>query len=285
MLYRIVTGAPLPVGANTVCMVEDTQLEAADANGEEVSVRTLAAVPPGQHVRQPGSDVRAGDVVVSRGQVVSAAGGELGTLAFVGSRKAIVHRLPRVAILSTGDELVDVHANADAPAGTPSWGGIFDCNRPAIASVLHSHHFPTVDCGIVRDTRAATAAALRAAAAVSDVIVTTGGTSMGESDFLKPVIEQELGGTIHFGRVAMKPGKPTTFASIPAGDGRQVMIFGLPGNPASGLVTLQVFVLPALRKMAGFPPSSWHLPTVDVKVGGLPMMPPCWMLSVCAAGF
>ena len=121
----------------------------------------------------------------------------------------------------------------------------------------------------------ATYAALRLGAKEADVIITTGGTSMGESDLLKPVIERRMQGIIHFGRVSMKPGKPTTFATIPkpsmggkgVSSGGSTFIFALPGNPASALVTFHLFVLPCLRKLSGFPESSnWHLPTLRVRI-------------------
>lgn len=105
--------------------------------------------------------------------------------------------------------------------------------------------------------------------AQADVLVTTGGTSMGASDLLKPVLERNLNGTIHFGRVAMKPGKPTTFASVPsAGGGRDKLVFGLPGNPASALVTFYLFVLPALRRLGGWRPEAAELPRIPVEVRG-----------------
>ena len=109
--------------------------------------------------------------------------------------------------------------------------------------------------------------ALRKGLAEADIIVTTGGTSMGASDLLKPVIERHLNGTIHFGRVKVKPGKPTTFATVPTPKGT-VPIFALPGNPASALVTFHVFVIPALRRLAGWPVSRSHLPRIKVQVSG-----------------
>lgn len=249
-------------------MVEDTDVAASNADGEETTVTTLAEVPVGENVRKAGSDVKRGDLILSRGQAVSSVGGEIGSLAFVGRQSVSTYRQPRVAVISTGDELVDLHASTLDASIEPDWSGIFDSNRPSLLSVLQAHHFTAIDGGIVKDTRQATAEALRRAASEADVIITTGGTSMGEADFLKPVLEEELGGTIHFGRVAMKPGKPSTFATLPSEeDSPATLVFGLPGNPASCLVTLHIFVLPALRKMAGYPSQNWHLPTIRVQVG------------------
>lgn len=172
--------------------------------------------------------------------------------------------------MSTGNEITDLHAAAthqDNPV-------IHDSNRPSLQVVLESHGFEVVDLGIIADDAHATETALRRGCRDADVIITTGGTSMGEGDMLKPVIERNLHGTIHFGRVAMKPGKPTTFATIPASSlssaasgqhQRDKQIFALPGNPASALVTFHLFVLPCLRKLSGFPTSAWHLPTVKVQ--------------------
>jgi gephyrin len=182
-----------------------------------------------------------------------------------------VYRKPVVAIMSTGNEITDLHATAlhtDGPV-------IFDSNRPSLQSVIESHGFEVVDLGIVPDDAHATETALRRGCRDADVVITTGGTSMGEGDMLKPVIERNLQGTIHFGRVAMKPGKPTTFATIPASSlshnqqsghhQRDKQIFALPGNPASALVTFHLFVLPCLRKLSGFPAIQWHLPSIKVQ--------------------
>lgn len=181
-----------------------------------------------------------------------------------------MHRKPVVAIMSTGNEITDLHAapsHNDAPV-------IYDSNRPSLQIVLESHGFDVVDLGIIADDAHETETALRRGCRDADVIITTGGTSMGEGDMLKPVIERNLHGTIHFGRVAMKPGKPTTFATVPAASlsaqsagshQREKQIFALPGNPASALVTFHLFVLPCLRKLSGMPASAWHLPTVKVQ--------------------
>ncbi|KAJ5656561.1 MoeA C-terminal domain IV [Penicillium longicatenatum] len=274
-IARITTGAPLPPNANAVVMVEDTALVSSTPDGkEEATVEILADdIQPGENVRDPGSDVTLGSKILARGDLISPAGGEIGLLAATGTRTIKVFKKPRVGVLSTGDELVE-HDDHRKLVG----GQIRDSNRPSLLSCLSSWGFETVDLGIARDTPAselehALRDSLRGvgrASASVDVIVTTGGVSMGELDLLKPTIERSLGGTIHFGRVSMKPGKPTTFATVPfkesaSTSGQQErkskLIFSLPGNPASALVTLNLFVLPSLHKLSGLGESSQAIAT------------------------
>ncbi|BGP41519.1 hypothetical protein JCM10449v2_005508 [Rhodotorula kratochvilovae] len=269
-VYRINTGAPLPPGTDACIMVEDTEVASRDsATGEELTVRLLAQVDAGENVRAAGSDVRAGERVLEQGDVVTPVGGELGTLAFVGQRSVRAHRRPRVAVLSTGNELRDLQ-DTSAVGGNEAarFAGIVDSNRPTLLGVLQSLHFAVVDLGICGDSMADTKARLKKGAEEADVVITTGGTSMGVGDLLKPCIERELGGTVHFGRVAMKPGKPTTFATLPAHpmapSRAPTLVFALPGNPASALVTFYLFVLPALRKLEGRREAEWELPRVPV---------------------
>ncbi|KAJ5811698.1 hypothetical protein N7474_007999 [Penicillium riverlandense] len=268
-IARITTGAPLPLNANAVVMVEDTDLASTTPDGnEEATVEILAEdIKPGENIREPGSDVSLGSKILSRGDLITPVGGEIGLLAATGTRSIKVFRKPRVGVLSTGDELVE-HTDSRTLTG----GQIRDSNRPSLLSCLASWGFPTVDLGIARDTPAselehALRDALRGVGRASDsvdIIVTTGGVSMGELDLLKPTIERTLGGTIHFGRVSMKPGKPTTFATVPfkaatdesgsvssQQERQSKLIFSLPGNPASALVTLNLFVLPSLHKLMG----------------------------------
>ncbi|CAI7673815.1 unnamed protein product [Penicillium bialowiezense] len=271
-IARITTGAPLPPNANAVVMVEDTTLASCTPDGkEEATIEILTDdIEPGENVREPGSDVSLGSKILARGDLITPVGGEIGLLASTGTKTVKVFRKPRVGVLSTGDELVE-HNDPRALTG----GQIRDSNRPSLISCLKSWGFETIDLGIARDTPAselehALRDSLRGvgrAAASVDVIITTGGVSMGELDLLKPTIERSLGGTIHFGRVSMKPGKPTTFATIPfkpTGDNTQQerqskLIFSLPGNPASALVTLNLFVLPSLHKLTGLGHSSQAL--------------------------
>ncbi|OJJ97060.1 hypothetical protein ASPACDRAFT_33349 [Aspergillus aculeatus ATCC 16872] len=287
-IARITTGAPLPPNANAVVMVEDTVLATSTPDGqEEATVEILTSeIQPGENVREPGSDVALGSLILRKGDLITSVGGEIGLLAATGTRTVKVYQKPRVGVLSTGDELVQ-HDDPRQLTG----GQIRDSNRPSLLSCLTSWGFPTVDLGIARDTPAGELEqrlrdALRGVGTAAnhgvDVIITTGGVSMGELDLLKPTIERSLGGTIHFGRVSMKPGKPTTFATVPfkpsssqtaAQQERQnKLIFALPGNPASALVTLNLFVLPSLHKLMGMgyrqggsgPPSSLGLPLVSV---------------------
>lgn len=278
-IARITTGAPLPPNANAVAMVEDTVLASSTPDGkEEAEVEILTGeIKPGENVREPGSDLALGSKILQKGDLITAVGGEIGLLASSGTQKVKIFKKPRIGVLSTGDELVQ-HDRV-----TPLQGGqIRDSNRPSLLSCLASWGFPTVDLGIARDTakgelEQSLRDALRDNAGV-DVLITTGGVSMGELDLLKPTIERQLGGTIHFGRVSMKPGKPTTFATVPfkpstTSTGQQEeretrLIFSLPGNPASALVTLNLFVLPSLHKSMGLgvsavpKPNSLGLPLV-----------------------
>ncbi|KIK05923.1 hypothetical protein K443DRAFT_3481 [Laccaria amethystina LaAM-08-1] len=271
-IYRINTGSPLPPGTDAVIMVEDTQLVSTDnETEEEAEVETLARIPVGENVRLPGSDVRKGDNVMLSGDRITGRGGEVGSLVFVGREKIRVYRKPVVAILSTGNELTDLHTReAGSTTAVEGWGGIFDTNRPSLRAVLESMGYEIVDLGIVPDDIEAHVKAIQRGLSEADMILTTGGTSMGPTDLLKPVIERNFGGTVHFGRVTVKPGKPTTFATIPfeGEEGRRGKkpIFALPGNPASALVMFYVFVVPALRKMGGWTEEMCQLPRVKVEI-------------------
>lgn len=261
---RITTGAPLPPGATSVIMVEDTILRTRTDDGaeeKEVEIRA-AGVRDGDNVREVGSDVRRGAVILRKGERVSGVGGEVGLLASVGVVSARVYRRPVVGVLSTGDELV----SHDQRPGALRLGEVRDTNRPALVAAAREWGFEALDLGVAGDEPGALEAALRDGLRRADVLVTTGGVSMGELDLLKPTVERSLGGTIHFGRVAMKPGKPTTFATVPVKDhdGHRVSkaVFSLPGNPASALVTFHLFVLPSLHQQSGVSPAG--LPRVPV---------------------
>ncbi|KAJ8604757.1 hypothetical protein MRB53_041662 [Persea americana] len=260
---RITTGAPLPPGATSVVMVEDTVLRKSTDDGkEEAEIEILTdAIEPGENVREVGSDVTAGDIILRKGEGVSATGGELGLLASVGTDTVLAYRKPRVGVLSTGDEIVPHNRQ-----GALQLGEVRDTNRPTLLTSIRAQGFDAVDLGIASDAPGALETTLRNAMREVDVIVTSGGVSMGELDLLKPTIERQLGGTIHFGRVSMKPGKPTTFATIPfkENDGQDTkrLIFSLPGNPASAVVTFNLFVLPALHQHSGVEPAG--LPKIKV---------------------
>lgn len=257
-IARITTGAPLPPNANAVAMVEDTTIISTTADGtEEATVEILtSAIQPGENIREPGSDIALNSLLLPSGTPITPLGGEIGLLAAGGIRSVPVFSKPRVGILSTGDEVTD-HAVVEPLQG----GQIRDSNRPSLLTLLQGWNLcsAVIDVGIARDTPPdSLETALRSGFRDHDldIIITTGGVSMGELDLLKPTVERAMGGTVHFGRVSMKPGKPTTFASVPiketnSGSREERFIFGLPGNPASALVTANLFVLPALQKMAG----------------------------------
>lgn len=277
-IFRINTGQGLPAGTDSVVMVEDTELLTSSPSGEEVTVKILAQVDVGENVRPRGSDVKANQVVLRKGTTITALGGEIGTLAFLGRSEVTVYRKPKIALLSTGNELLDPSPgdpSASSQTDGNSWGfSVFDANRPGLKAAISGLGYPILDLGIVGDNIETTLSSLRKGISEADIIITTGGTSMGESDLLKPLIERQLHGQIHFGRVAMKPGKPTTFATLTQNDNSKKVIFALPGNPASALVTFYIFVLPALRKLSGYPPTcssanrnGWSLPHIQVTLG------------------
>lgn len=254
-IARITTGAPLPPGATSVIMVEDTVLKTMTDDGrEEKEVELLAeGVQEGENIREVGSDVKKGSVILHQGEQVSAVGGEIGLMAAVGAATVKTYHRPIVGVLSTGDEII----NHDRP-GDLRLGEVRDTNRPTLISAAREWGYEVVDLGIASDKPGTLEETIRDGMRRVDLIITTGGVSMGELDLLKPTIERSLGGTIHFGRVNMKPGKPTTFATVPAknSDGERVskVIFALPGNPASALVTFHLFVLPSLHAMSGVSP-------------------------------
>ncbi|KAK6087541.1 molybdenum cofactor biosynthesis protein [Seiridium cupressi] len=255
-IARITTGAPLPPGATSVIMVEDTVLKTmTDDEKEEKEVEILAeGVKEGENIREIGSDIKADSLILSNGEQISAIGGEIGLLAAVGVSEVKVYRRPVVGVLSTGDEIVEHDRSGELRLGE-----VRDTNRITLMSAAQEHGYEVVDLGIASDKPWTLEETLRGALRRVDVVITTGGVSMGELDLLKPTIERSLGGTIHFGRVAMKPGKPTTFATVPVknNSGKRVdkIIFSLPGNPASAIVTFHLFVLPSLHQISGIEPA------------------------------
>jgi molybdopterin molybdotransferase len=226
---KIMTGAPVPRGADTVVRVEDTEAE----NGK---VRINVSVQPGTSVRPPGGDVAAGTVVFAEGVRLSAA--HIGVLATIGVVSPVVSRRPRVAVMSTGDELVPPDTIDLSP------GHIRDSNRPMLLALVAEAGATPVDLGTIPDDADALRAALGQAAAETDAIVTSGGVSMGEYDVTKMVLREEA--DVGFYPVAMKPGKPQGFGTLGG-----TPFFGLPGNPVSVLVSFEQFVRPALLSMQG----------------------------------
>ena len=252
---RIMTGAPMPDGADAVVPVELT-------DGATGTVTILTPVQSGQHLRRAGEDIQAGAVVLRAGTRVGPR--QLALAASAGAARLRVHPRPRVAVVSTGDELVQ-------PGTEPAFGQVIDSNGPMLIAALVEAGFAATLVTGVRDTAAEVIEALHAivggpgdaagasvaeppgfsngpAGALVDAVVTTGGVSMGAYDAVKEALTTL--GTVEFTQVAMQPGKPQGFGVI--GD-RAVPVFTLPGNPVSALVSLEVFVAPALRVMAGRP--------------------------------
>jgi molybdenum cofactor synthesis domain-containing protein len=246
---RIMTGAPLPEGADAVIMVEQTE--------ERDGVLSIGQpLRPGDSVHVVGQDIARGELVLPRGTALGAA--EIGLLATIGQVRVAVYRRPLVAVLATGDE---VH-EPDAPAGA---GGIRDSNRYALLAAAREAGCETISLGIARDDKDVQRAAILEGLERADVLLTSGGVSMGTRDLIKPLLA-ELG-TVHFGRIAFKPGKPTTFATV---NGK--LVFGLPGYPVSSLVSFEVFVRPALRRLQGATRSD--RPRVRVTLGETIQAPP-----------
>jgi molybdopterin molybdotransferase len=239
---RIMTGGTLPHGADAVVMVEEV---------DETNGRAILQHRPrrGENVHPPGMDLTRGQHVLSAGVRVGAA--EVGLLATVGCVQVPVFKQPTVAVLATGDELVE-------PDHMPPPGSVRDSNRYALMAAAEDAGARVAWHGHALDDEAALEHAMRQGLAAADVLLTSGGVSMGTRDLIKPLLDRMA--TIHFGRVSFKPGKPLTFATT---DGR--LAFGLPGFPVSSLVTFEVFVRPALLKLGGA--TNVMRPRVEVALG------------------
>ncbi|XP_043929879.1 gephyrin isoform X19 [Protopterus annectens] len=292
-VMRVTTGAPIPCGADAVVQVEDTELiRESDDGTEEIEVRILVQARPGQDIRPIGHDIKRGECVLAKGTHMGPS--EIGLLATVGVTEIEVNKFPVVAVMSTGNELLN-------PEDDLLPGKIRDSNRSTLLATIQEHGYPTINLGIVGDNPDDLLNALNEGISRADVIITSGGVSMGEKtlhpascredrrtsatssrasplasqqevhscqaescqgdhegcnrsrahiDYLKQVLDIDLHAQIHFGRVFMKPGLPTTFATLDI-DGVRKLIFALPGNPVSAVVTCNLFVVPALRKMQG----------------------------------
>jgi molybdopterin molybdotransferase len=256
---RLLTGGVVPDGADTVVMVEDV-VEA----GETVTVPD--GLQPGVNFHRPGVDVKKGELVLMAGSELGAA--EIGLAAALGWPQLEVRRRPRIALMSTGDELVEVGTE-------PKRGQIADSNRWALLAALREAGAEVELLGIAPDEAGQMRRLVESALQKADVLVTSGGVSVGTHDLVKPLLESL--GTVHIGRVKLKPGKPFTFATLhglpgypplpgpPPARGRERIAFGLPGFPVSSLVTFEVFVRPALRKMQGF--TQLQRPSLPVRLG------------------
>jgi molybdenum cofactor synthesis domain-containing protein len=226
---RVTTGAPVPAGADAVVMVEETEA------GEDIVEILASNVQPGNNIRPIGQDIKAGQLVLAKGVLLGPA--ELGLLGTVGQATLTVYRKPVVAVMSTGDEIVEPHE-------TPVPGQIRDANRFTLMGAVRQAGAIPLDLGIVRDKERTLQKTIERGLVEADVLLTSGGVSMGQLDLVKPYLASR--GTVHFGRVNTKPGKPVTFATV---DGKPC--FAMPGFPVSALVSFEIFVRPALLKMAG----------------------------------
>lgn len=225
---RIMTGAPLPEGADAVVKVEDTAKD-----GTKVRIKATASA--GQDIRRAGEDVREGEVVLQKGSIVRPAAA--GMLASLGRSVLSVHQRPLVAVLATGDELVDIDES-------PSPWKIINSNSYSLAALAMDCGVQIMQMAIARDNRPELLDKFQAAMR-ADIIVSSGGVSVGDYDLVKDVM-QEIGSQMHFWKVAMRPGKPLAFGTL-----GHVPLFGLPGNPVSAMISFEQFVRPAILKMTG----------------------------------
>lgn len=248
----VTTGGPIPDGADAVVQVEDTEL-VESASFEPKRVRILVKTNKGVDIRPVGCDISKDAVVLKAEELLGAA--EIGLLATVGVLTVKVYPTPKIAVLSTGDELVE-------PTNEfLSRGKIRDSNRAMILAAAIQQKCKVVDLGIARDDEDEIRAVLEKALSADndiDILLTSGGVSMGDRDFVKPLLQQK--GRLYFDKINMKPGKPLTFAEITTEKMKKVVAFGLPGNPVSCLVCFNLFVIPSIRNLSGW--ANPHLPRV-----------------------
>lgn len=240
---RIMTGAPFPSGADGVAIVEKTETD-----GQDVLV--FEPVSSGQHVRGAGEDIAAGDQVFAARTLLDP--GHLGVLASVGLQRVPVHPRARVAVLSTGDELVAVGGHSGS-ALRP--GQIYDSNRHTLLALLRQDGHQVLDLGIAPDDESDIRRRIEKGVAECDAVLTSGGVSMGDFDYVKMVLDDI--GDMRWMQVAIRPAKPFAFGTVGA-----TPVFGLPGNPVSSMVSYELFARPALRRMAGFPAEELDRPTI-----------------------
>ena len=227
---KIMTGAPIPDGADAVVMVERTEQQ------ENESVVTIKEeVSEGQHIRRSGEDLKPGDLVIPKGTLLNA--GHLGLLASLGIYEIETVRTPTVGVFSTGDELIEGSQELKP-------GQIRDSNRFSLLALLERDGFQTIDFGLVPDNEEAIEETIKKAEDTCDALVTTGGVSMGDFDYVKIVLNRL--GKMRWMQVAIKPAKPLAFGTV-----NELPVFGLPGNPVSSMVSYELFARPALRKMSG----------------------------------
>jgi molybdopterin molybdotransferase len=234
---RIMTGAPMPAGADTVYPQEDVAVDGARL--------TVGPIAKGVNVRLRGEDVEAGAIVIERGTALRPQ--EIGLITSLGLWQVAVHRRPRVALLSTGDEVAE-------PGAPRRPGQIYDANRFTLRGLVEQCGGEVLDLGIVPDVRETLTARLEEASAAADVVLTSGGVSVGVYDLVKAVLDER--GSIHFWQVKMQPGRPLAVGRL-----HGAHFFGLPGNPVASMLAFMLFVRPALWKLAGrtaLAPETWH---------------------------
>jgi len=235
---RVMTGAVLPAQTDTVIMQEQVSL-----NGDKIQLERIPQV--GENIRRAGEDIAINSLVLEKGKRISPL--DIGLLASLGVSHVEVFTRLRVAILSTGDELKSLGQPLQA-------GELYDSNRQTLLALLSRLNVTLIDCGLIADDPQKISAAFQSATAQADVIISSGGVSVGDADYTKSVLESL--GQINFWKVAMKPGKPFAFgsltsASFSSATKKTCWFFGLPGNPVSAVVTYHQLVLPALRHLAG----------------------------------
>ncbi|WP_419924885.1 gephyrin-like molybdotransferase Glp [Candidatus Poriferisocius sp.] len=244
---RIMTGAVIPPGADAVVMVELTEVS---ADGAAVTV--AQSVPAGNHIRRAGEDLSIGQTVFGPGEVLTP--GHLGVLTSLGMYRVRVRPKARVGVMSTGDELVEGPQALEL-------GQIRDSNRHTLLALVAEAGCEPVDLGSMTDDEAEIAAGIRAGVEKCDALLTSGGVSMGDYDYVKKVLDEI--GDMSWMQVAIKPAKPLAFGLV---DGTPV--FGLPGNPVSSMVSFELFARPGLRKMMGHSPGAWHRQPVLGRAAG-----------------
>ncbi|CAH9133205.1 unnamed protein product [Cuscuta epithymum] len=254
----VTTGGPIPDGADAVVQVEDTKLLLDASNGSK-RVQILKGTSPGVDIRPVGSDIAKGDIVLRSGERLGAP--EIGLLATVGVIMVKVYRTPTIAVLSTGDELVE------PTVGCLARGQIRDSNRAMILAAATEQQCTVVDLGIICDEEQEIEKTLESAFSSGiDILLTSGGVSMGDRDFVKPLLKKK--GKLFFQKVHMKPGKPLVFAEILSRStdktAHKILAFGLPGNPVGCLVCFHLFVVPAIRHLSGW--RNPHLPRVQARL-------------------
>lgn len=256
----ITTGGPVPEGADAVVQVEDT--EAFEENGVK-KIRIKKTVTKGHDIRPVGFDIAQGASILKENERLGT--GEIGLLASIGVSHVKVYRRPKIAVASTGDELVDPKEGSRLGNGK-----IRDSNRAMLLAACKEQDCEVVDMGITPDIEAEVSNMLDKAIASSvDIFISSGGVSMGDKDFVKPLLEQR--GKVYFSKVLMKPGRPLTFATLEARtrsatETRQLLVFALPGNPVSSIVTFKLFAVPAIRHLSGW--VDCHLRSILARTSG-----------------